>query len=90
MIPPPKVCWRRSFVLPAGGFGGGGHCKLHSGSKKEPWRGPGSGAAHGTSKNPVVSNSKIGIDHGNVNWNRPNKDLMLFLNTSAACIINRT
>ena len=72
-------------------LGLGGCCKFHSGSKIEPWRGPGSGAAHGSSNNPVASNSKIRLDHDNVNGNSPNKDLMLFFNTSAACIIiNRT
>ena len=88
MIPPPKDCWRRSFILPAGGLRG--TVSFTVGPRKSPGGGPGSGAAHGSFKNSVVSNSKIGVDHDNMNGKLPNKDLTLFFNTSAACIINRT
>ena len=77
------------ICLAGWGFGGGA-VSFTAGPGQSPGGGPGSGVAHGSSKNPVVSNSKIWLNHDNVNGNRPNKDLMLFFNTSAACIINRT
>ena len=87
--PPTKSLLEKVICLASWGFGGGA-VRFTAGPRKSPGGGPGSGAAHGSSKNPVVSNSKIGLDHGKVHWNHPNKDLMLFFKTSAACVINRT